>query len=237
VQLLGKPKIYGLVLTLEFKTDELRARRIVALYVTVDGIAQRDEANMKFFRARHTALIIVDVQKAFDEWEGAGKRRNNPSAVSCIKTLLADFRAKRASIIHIRHAALDPVSRFQHNLPGFMVKDEAREQSDEPVIVKHVNSAFIGTDLETRLRRDNIETVVIVGATTNHCVDTTARMAANLGFEAKVVRDATWAFECDGVDGEHFTADQVHAMTLANLQGEFAEIVTASDVMSRLVQR
>jgi nicotinamidase-related amidase len=190
-----------------------------------------------FVCACDTALIIVDVQKAFDELEATGRGRNNPGAVNYIKDLLADFRAKRASIIHIRHASLDPASQFQHNLPGFAAKDEAREQSDEPVIVKYVNSSFIGTDLETRLRRDNIETVVIVGATTNHCVDTTVRMAANLGFKTMVVRDATWTFETDGVDGEHFTADQVHAMTLANLQGEFAEIVTASNVMSRLVQR
>jgi len=201
------------------------------------GCDWRDEAHMVFFCARHTALIVVDVQKAFDEWEAAGKRRNNPGAVNCIKNLLTDFRLKKAPIIHIRHASLDPASRFQYNLPGFAVKDVAREQSDEPVIVKHVNSPFIGTDLETRLRRDNIETVVIVGATTNHCVDTTARTAANLGFETKVVRDATWTFACAGIDGEHFTADQVHAMTLANLQGEFAEIVTASSVVSRLVQR
>jgi nicotinamidase-related amidase len=192
---------------------------------------------MVFIRAHETALIIVDVQKAFDELEAAGERRNNPNAVRRIKDLLADFRAKKASIIHIRHASLDPASPFQDNGPGFAAKDEAREQSGEPVIVKHANSSFIGTDLETRMRRDNIKIVVIVGATTNHCVESTARTAANLGFDVKLVRDATWTFDRGGVDGEYFTADQVHAMTLANLQGEFAEIVTASDVMSRLVQR
>ncbi len=75
---------------------------------------------------------------------------------------------------------------------------------------------------------------MIVGASTNYCVETTARMAGNLGFKAKLVRDATWAYDCKGVDGEHFSAEQVHAMTLANLQGEFAEIVLAADVMRRL---
>ena len=192
---------------------------------------------MEFIRARETALIIVDVQKAFDEREASGERRNNPGAVKRIEDLLADFRAKRASIIHIRHASLDPASLFQRNLPGFAVKDEAGEQPGEPVIIKYVNSSFIGTDLETRLRRDNIENVVIVGATTNHCVELTARTAANLGFQVKLVRDATWTFDRDGVDGEHFTADQIHAMTLANLQREFAEIVTASDLIRRLVPR
>lgn len=183
---------------------------------------------------RHTALIVVDVQKAFDELEAGGKRRNNPEAVGRIKDLLADFRAKRALVIHVRHASLNPRSRFRADQPGYAVKDEARERPDEAVIVKHVNSSFIGTDLEARLRQEKIDNVVIVGATTNHCVETTARMAGNLGFKAKLVRDATWTFDREGVDGEHFPAQQVHAMTLANLQGEFAEIVTAADVMRSL---
>lgn len=185
--------------------------------------------------ARHTALIVVDVQKAFDAWEAAGQRRNNPDAVARIKELLADFRAKGAPVFHIRHASLNPRSLLRAGEPGHQVKDEAREVPGEPVIVKHVNSSFIGTDLEARLRRENIENVVIVGATTNHCVETTTRMAGNLGFKAKLVRDATWTFDRDGVDGEHFPAAQVHAMTLANLRGEFAEILTAADVMRRLI--
>lgn len=185
---------------------------------------------------RHTALIVVDVQKAFDELEAAGKRRNNPHAVKRINDILADFRAKRALVIHVRHASRNPDSRFRPDRPGYAVQDEAREQPGEPVIVKHVNSSFIGTDLEARLRERDIKYVVIVGATTNHCVETTTRMAGNLGFNAKLVGDATWTFDLEGIDGEHIPADQVHAMTLANLQDEFAEIVTASDVMRRLAK-
>lgn len=184
--------------------------------------------------AEKSALVVIDVQKAFDEWEASGKKRNNPDAVTRIAELLADFRAKLAPVIHIRHASLKPGSAFQVERPGFAVRDDAREHDGEPVIIKHVNSAFIGTDLETRLRQSAIDTLVIVGATTNHCVETTTRMAGNLGFNAKLVRDATWTFDRDGIDGEHFTAEQVHAMTLANLQGEFAEIVTASDIRNRL---
>src|SRR5579883_2383333 len=124
-----------------------------------------------------TALIVVDVQKAFDELEAAGKRRNNPDAVARISELLAAFRAKGAAVIHIRHASRRPTSRFAADQPGHAVKDEAREQAGEPVIIKQVNSSFIGTNLERRLRDKNIEHPVIVGATTNHCVETTARMA------------------------------------------------------------
>ena len=63
----------------------------------------------------NTALIVVDVQRAFDEWEARGKRRNNPEAVARIVDLLAAFRDKRAPIFHIRHEGTRPTSSF---LPG-----------------------------------------------------------------------------------------------------------------------
>jgi hypothetical protein len=94
--------------------------------------------------------------------------------------------------------------------------------------------ARIGTDLETRLRASGITTLVICGATTNHCVETTTRMAGNLGFDARLVRDATWTFDRIGPDGDTHSAEEIHAMTLSNLNGEFARIVTADDVISSL---
>lgn len=178
------------------------------------------------------ALIVVDVQRAFDEWEAAGKRRNNPDAVARIADLLKTFRAGRAPIFHIRHEGTKPNSSFLPSRPGYAVKDEAQEQPGEPVIVKRVNSAFIGTDFETRLRAAGIGTLVICGATTNHCVETTTRMAGNLGFDAQLVRDATWTFERIGPDGDAHSAEEIHAMTLSNLDGEFARIVTTADVVA-----
>ena len=180
------------------------------------------------------ALIVVDVQRAFDEWEAAGKRRNNTDAVARIVDLLAAFRASGAPIFHIRHEGTKPNSTFLPSRTGYAVKDEARERGSEPVIVKRVNSAFIGTDLEARLRADDITTLVICGATTNHCVETTTRMAGNLGFDAQLVRDATWTFDRVGPDGETHSAEDIHAMTLSNLNGEFARIVTAREVIASL---
>jgi nicotinamidase-related amidase len=181
-----------------------------------------------------TALIVVDVQRAFDEWEAAGKRRNNPDAVERIVELLAAFRAGATPIFHIRHEGTRPKSSFLPDGTGYRVKDEAREIAGEPVIVKRVNSAFIGTDLEARLRRADINTLVICGATTNHCVETTTRMAGNLGFDARLVRDATWTFDRIGPDGDVHSAEDIHAMTLANLNGEFARIVSAAEIVAAL---
>lgn len=181
-----------------------------------------------------TALIVVDVQRAFDEWEAAGKRRNNPHAVARIVELLRAFRGHGAPVFHIRHHSRNPNSAFLPERPGYAVKEEAREATGEPVIVKRVNSAFIGTDLEQRLRAANIKTLVICGATTNHCVETTARMAGNLGFDACLVRDATWTYDRVGPDGDQHSAEEIHAVTLANLNGEFARIVSASEAIAAL---
>ena len=140
--------------------------------------------------------------------------------------------ARRSSTSAIRGP-----SRHRRSCPagtGFPVKDEARERDGEPVIVKQVNSAFIGTDLEQRLRAGGIGAVVICGATTNHCVETTTRMAGNLGFDARLVRDATWTFDRVGPDGDAHAAEDIHAMTLANLNGEFARIVTSAEAIAAL---
>jgi nicotinamidase-related amidase len=181
-----------------------------------------------------TALIVVDVQRAFDQWEAAGKRRNNPQAVARIVDLLGAFRDRGAPIFHIRHQGTKPSSSFLPDGTGYPVKDEAREQGGEPVIVKRVNSAFIGTDLESRLRAAGITTLVICGATTNHCVETTTRMAGNLGFDARLVRDATWTFDRTGPDGDVHSADEIHAMTLSNINGEFARIVSTAEAIASL---
>ncbi|MGJ3264118.1 MAG: cysteine hydrolase family protein [Salinarimonas sp.] len=181
---------------------------------------------------RTTALLLIDVQQAFAERAAAGERRNNPEAEARIAGLLAAFRAAGGGVIHVRHASTSPASRLAPEKPGFAVVDFAREIAGEPVLVKSVNSAFIGTDLEVRLRAAGIATVVIVGATTNHCCETTARMAGNLGFDALFVRDATFAFDMPGADGGTIPAQAIHDVTLANLSGEFARIVTAAQVIA-----
>ena len=182
----------------------------------------------------HTALLVIDVQEAFDLWEVEGRRRNNPHAVVRISDLLACFRNAHAQIFHIRHQGSQPGSSFLPGSPGYQVRDEAREQAGEPVLVKQVNSAFIGTDLDARLRAAEIHTVVLCGATTNHCVETTARMAGNLGFMTILARDATWTFDRTGPDGELHAAKDIHAMTLANLHEEFASVMYTRDILQRM---
>jgi nicotinamidase-related amidase len=100
------------------------------------------------------------------------------------------------------------------------------------LVQKRVNSAFIGSDLEAHLREEEIEELVLVGYTTNHCVSSTARMAENLGFETMVVEDATTAYAADGPGGRRYSAEDVHAISLANLHGEFATVMSTDNVLA-----
>ena len=181
-----------------------------------------------------TALLVVDAQRGMAEREAAGEHRNEPGAEGRIAALLAAFRAAGAAVIHIRHDSVEPGSRLRPGLGGHAALDEARETAGEPVLHKHANSAFIGTDLEERLRGAGLTTLAVCGAITNHCVETTVRMAGNLGFDALLVRDACWTFDRVGPDGDRHRAEDIHAMTLANLHEEFARIVRTGEIVAAL---
>lgn len=181
-----------------------------------------------------TALLVVDVQKGFLTHDRNIGPRSNSKGIANIARLIAAFREAHVPVIHVRHNSVEPNSPFRPELPGNAVMDEAREIAGEMVIEKAVNSAFIGTDLEQRLRSADIDTLAICGATANHCVETTARMAANLGFKVVLVGDAVWAYGQIGPDGVRHSAEAVHAMTLANIAGEFGRVVTTADVFAAL---
>jgi Amidases related to nicotinamidase len=182
----------------------------------------------------HATLLVIDVQKAFDN--PAWGQRNNPDAEKRISEVIDVWRVGGMPIIHVQHVNPRPGSLFNPGSPGVELKPEGKPVPGEPLLSKDVNSAFIGTDLEARLRSSGVMTVVIVGLTTDHCVSTTARMAANLGFEAIVVSDATATFERVGFDGTRYSAEQMHNTALASLNGEFATIVDSSKLIEAVRQ-
>jgi nicotinamidase-related amidase len=175
------------------------------------------------------ALIVIDVQRGFDD--PSWGRRNNPEAEANIARLLELWRTTGGPLFHVAHDSLSPTSPLRPGARGNGPKLEAAPREGEPIHRKSVNSAFIGTSLETDLRRAGIETLVVVGLTTNHCVSTTVRMAANLGFNTYVVSDATATFDRVGVDGRNRPAAEVHAAALSDLQGEFATVVETAAVL------
>jgi nicotinamidase-related amidase len=179
-----------------------------------------------------TALIVIDMQNGFDHprW-GA---RNNPQAETNIVRLLEVWRDSNRPIIFVRHDSKSASAPLHPGQSGNDLKALLERRESEPVIGKTVNSAFIGTDLETRLQAMNAKTLVIVGLTTDHCVSTTTRMAGNLGFETFLVADATATFGKTGFDGRTWSAQELHDSALAQIHEEFCTVLETKTLLERL---
>lgn len=203
-----------------------------------------------------TALLLIDIQDGFLNTPHWGSSRSNPSFEDNTSSLLVAYRSLIAStksslvggsphkVIHVAHASLLPNSPLHPATPGFAFQPFVTPEDGELVMKKRVNSAFIGTDLEAVLRShfcDSKGTLYIVGLSTDHCVSTTTRMAANLwvcdarnedggrGEEGEVVliEDATAAWKKDD-DG--FEAELVHKVHAESLK-EFATVKKTEQVL------
>jgi len=177
-------------------------------------------------------LIVIDLQKAIDH--PSWGERNNLGAEKHVALLLQAWRSTHRPVYHIRHDSTEAASHYRPGQPGNDFKPEARPNAGEIVIVKRTNSAFIGTDLESRLRQANQNLLVVTGVITNNSVEATVRMAGNLGFDTFLVEDATFTFGRKDWNGTWRTADEVHAMSLANLDDEYCSVVRTNEILAAL---
>ncbi|MCE3603292.1 cysteine hydrolase [Massilia sp. P8910] len=178
------------------------------------------------------ALIIIDMQKAMAN--PAAGQRNNPDAAERIARLLAAWRAAGAAVVHVRHISRTPGSLFWPGQAGVQFQEALAPLAHEHVVEKNVPDAFIHSTLERWLHVRDVKRIVIVGVSTNNSVEGSARSAGNLGFDTTVVADACFAFACTDYAGQARSADEVHAMALANLNGEYATISDSASVLRAL---
>ena len=177
----------------------------------------------------NAALLIVDLQRAIDD--PSWGVRNNPGAEANIAALLAAWRAAGRPVFHVKHNSTEPRSTYRPGQPGNDFKPAAAPRQGEAVIEKQTNAAFIGTDLEARLRRAGISTLVIAGVITNNSVEATVRLAGNLGFDTFVVSDATATVGMTDLRGRTWSADDVHWLALSNMDGEYARVVSTARLL------
>ena len=183
---------------------------------------------------RETALLLIDVQVGVDvlsHWGGSNGRRNNPDAEGNMSQLLAAWRNAKLQVAFTRHDSRESASPLKFSLPTGAQKPGFEPAAGEIVVEKDVNSGFIGTDLEIQLRRAKISRLAIVGFFTNFCVETTTRMAGNLGFDTYLIEDCCSASNRIGPDGIDRDPELVHAMTVANLHGEFCTAIKFADAL------
>lgn len=177
----------------------------------------------------NAVLMIIDLQYAIDH-PSMGKRNNLFAEANAAK-LLSHWRMTGRPIIHIRHDSTEPNSHYKPGQPGNDFKSEVIPLPNETIIAKRTNSAFIGTDLEKILRDANYSTIVMLGVSTNNSVEATVRMSGNLGFNTFLVNDATFTFDRKDWSGRYRTAEEVHDMALANLNGEYCTVVDTDDLV------
>jgi nicotinamidase-related amidase len=177
-----------------------------------------------------TPLLLIDLQRAIDHPDWG--TRNNPLAESNVARLLVHWRRQGWPVFHIRHDSTDPHSHYRPGQAGNDFKPEAMPQAGEPVIGKQTNSAFIATDLEARLRGAGHQSVLVAGVITNNSVEATVRMAGNLGFQTWLVADGCFTFGRKDWNGAMRSAEEVHALSLANLDGEYCTVTTTDAVLA-----
>lgn len=175
------------------------------------------------------ALIVIDAQRGFSDPRWGS--RNNPECEGNIRRMLETWRERHWPIVLVRHDSVSPDSPLRPGQPG----NEFIEGFVGPhdlLVTKSVNSTFYGEpDLRAWLDESAIRELVICGITTNHCCETTARMAGNLGYDVTFVIDATHTFDRTGPDGHVISADLLARITAANMNEEFATIRSTDSVL------
>lgn len=181
-----------------------------------------------------TALVVIDLQLAFDDhpyWSPTG-RRNNPACESNVAALIAEWRDHGRPVVFVRHDSVEEGSPLRPEAPGNAFKPEVTGEPDV-LVAKSTNSAFYGEpDLHAWLTGRGLGAIAVCGISTNHCVETTARMGGNLGHDVLFVLDACHTFDRLGPDGVLITAEELTRATAASLHGEFATVVNTGDLLS-----
>lgn len=176
------------------------------------------------------ALIIIDQQKGI--LHPRLGRRNNPHAEERMLELLALWRHTGRLVVHVQHLSRSPDSVFWPEQEGVVFQPRFLPQDGEWLIQKQVPDAFCATGLEGRLREAGIGQLIIVGVATHNSVESTARTAGNLGFDAWVAEDACFTFDKADYFGTLRSAEEVHGMSLGNLDGEYATVVSCAQILT-----
>eukprot|EP01113_Clastostelium_recurvatum_P040782 TRINITY_DN6383_c0_g1_i2.p1 TRINITY_DN6383_c0_g1~~TRINITY_DN6383_c0_g1_i2.p1 ORF type:complete len:216 (+),score=62.67 TRINITY_DN6383_c0_g1_i2:45-692(+) len=196
------------------------------------------------YEGKSTALVIIDMQRGFLHPTYWGGKRNNPHLEEVCLRLLNKYRDQKWPIIHVHHHSNTPGSPLSPNLPdpsgntGYSEVDALEgfePRGAEIKVIKTVNSSFIGTNLTGILAQMGVKDLILVGLTANHCVNTTARMAGNLGYSAVVVGDGVACFPRLAWDGKgEIDADTVQHIALSTIHNEFCTVMGSEELLNLL---
>ncbi|WP_028580898.1 cysteine hydrolase family protein [Desulfogranum japonicum] len=176
-------------------------------------------------------LILVDVQNDYFAGGSMELFAMDKAAANC-HSLLKLFRQKHAPVFHIQHLATrEGATFFIPNTYGCEIHESVTPKKDEPVVVKHYPSSFRDTELNEILRTAGVDEIVICGAMTHMCIDTTTRAAFDLGFQCRVVFDACATRDLE-FNGQVVKATDVQAAFMAALSFPFAQVISTEEYLN-----
>lgn len=172
-----------------------------------------------------SALLVIDAQDSFKvdpKWE----RRNNLQFEKNVAALIDAYRAAKLPVVFFLHTDSD--DGFQTDSPFFKLMDFITPRADEPVFIKATRNCFTSTPLQPHLLGLGVRRVTIAGIQMEQCCETTARVAADLGYAVDFVTEATMTFPIPNWDkpGEELGVDAIRERTEYALRRRFARIAT-----------
>ncbi len=169
------------------------------------------------------ALLIIDVQNDYFPG-GTNELPGSIEAERMIQKLLLESRQTGRTVIYVKHLNSEGCGFLVEGTHGAEIASCIAPLPGEKVITKRCPSSFLGTDLYQYLLENGIEQLVVCGMMSHMCVDTTVRAAMDYGIKVRLVSDAcaTMALTWNGIT---YSADLVHNVFMASLNGVFAEVV------------
>lgn len=179
----------------------------------------------------NTALLVIDVQQSFRE-RASWADVSDPGIVETTRGLVDAARAGGHEVVWVLHAepgtggVFDPASGHVHPIAPLAPEE------GEVTVVKTSRNAFTTTNLQQHLTARGVGRLVIAGIQTEQCCETTARLAADLGYAVVFVTEATATFPLVAPSGRELSTAEVIERTEAALSGRFARIATVADAFS-----
>ena len=180
-----------------------------------------------------SALLVIDAQDSFKtgpRWN----RRSNPAFEKNVAALIEAYRTARLPVVFFLHTDKD--EGFSRDSPSFKLMDFVKPRADEPVMVKNTRNCFTSTTLQPYLIEKGVRRLAITGIQTEQCCETTARIAADLGYAVDFITEATMTFPIPNWDkpGEELGVDAIRERTEYALRRRFARITTVNQLANEL---
>jgi nicotinamidase-related amidase len=175
-------------------------------------------------------LIVIDIQ---NDYFAGGKMELVEMAQTAenAKELISSFRRKNTPVIFIQHLATKPnASFFIPGTFGAEIHESIRPLENETVIVKNFPNSFRSTNLNEHLKSLQADELVLCGAMTHMCIDTSVRAAFDLGYSCTLISDACATRDLQ-FNEKHVKSAEVQTAFLAALHGTFANVVTTDQYL------